>query len=174
MDDQILTSLNPRDGQPQSGSLFGIATIWKTEGVPARVNEPFTEWHGKPIGITDPTGAICRVIHFPAPGAQTDELNIMHRTQSVDFGVIIDGQIELHLDNGVKTTLKKGAIVVQRGNNHVSLPGDRASTPVLTCDQQWVNTSKDYCVMAFILIPADKVVVEKSGEVLAPTEYPSY
>lgn len=126
VDDQVLTSLNPRDGQPQSGGFCGIATVWKTEGVPARVNEPFIDWHNKPIGITDPSGAICRVIHFPPPSADKDELNIMHRTQSVDFGIVLEGEIELQLDSGLKTTLKKGTVVVQRGTNHV-----RMSTRVL-------------------------------------------
>lgn len=98
----------------------------------------------------------------------------MHRTQSVDFGIIIEGEIELHLDNGVHTTLKKGAVIVQRGTTHVSYP-DWCETVLLIVPKQWVNTSKDYCVMAFILVPSkDKVKVEKTGKVLEPTPYPSY
>ncbi|KPI34360.1 uncharacterized protein AB675_4904 [Cyphellophora attinorum] len=120
--------------------------------------QPYTEWYKKPIGITDPNGVICRTIVFPPQGPVPDELNCMHRTQSIDFGIVIEGQIELLLDSGVKTTVQKGGVVVQRGTNH-----------------QWINTSKEQCVMAFVLIPSkDKVKIEKTGEVLGPTEFPDY
>ena len=119
VDDKVLTSLNPRNGEPQSGGLFGTATIWKTEGVPPKVNEPFTDLHGKPVSIVDSTGVMCRIIHFPPRGSEEDDLNIMHRTQSEDFGIVIEGEIDLHLEGGEKTTLKKGNVVVQRGTNHV-------------------------------------------------------
>ncbi|KIV88977.1 hypothetical protein PV10_08601 [Exophiala mesophila] len=156
VDDTVLTSLDPRNGQPQSGGFYGNSTIWKTVGIPSTVNAPFTNLHGKPIGITEPDGVICRVINFPPQGPVKDEFNIMHRTQSEDFGIVIEGEMELVLEGGNKTTLKKGDVVVQRGTNH-----------------QWINTSPNYCVMAFILVPSDKPVIEKTGEVLESTVFPS-
>ena len=155
VDDTILTSFNPRDNTPQSGGFFGNSTIWKTEGIPPQINKPFKDWHGQPIGICEPDGVVCRVINFPPQGQEPDDFNCMHRTQSEDFGIVIEGEIELLLASGEKTTLKKGNVVVQRGTNH-----------------QWINTSDKYCVMAFILVHSDKPVVEKTGEVLEATTYP--
>lgn len=43
----------------------------------------------------------------------------MHRTISVDYGVVLKGEIELVLDDGVKTLMKEGDVVVQRGTIHV-------------------------------------------------------
>jgi quercetin dioxygenase-like cupin family protein len=42
----------------------------------------------------------------------------MHRTATLDYGVIIDGSTELILDSGEKTVLKKGDVFVQRGTAH--------------------------------------------------------
>lgn len=171
MDDTVLTSLDGRNGQPQSGGFFGISTIWKTVGIPSNINAPFTDWQGKPIGITESDGVICRVINLPPQGPVKDEFNIMHRTQSEDFGIVLEGEIELLLEGGNKTTLKKGNVVVQRGTNHVSQPVHWKS--LIDLKKQWINTSQNYCVVAFILVPSDKPVVEKTGEVLESTVYPS-
>jgi quercetin dioxygenase-like cupin family protein len=123
VDDTLLTSLDPRTNEPQFGNRFGNATIWRTEGIPPRINEPFTDLHGKPLGVCDPHGVVCRTIHFPPQGEVPDDYNIMHRTQSEDFGIVIEGEIDLLLEGGERTTLKKGNVVVQRGTNHVSSAG---------------------------------------------------
>ena len=39
----------------------------------------------------------------------------MHRTQSLDFGVVLEGEIELVLDSGETRLLKRGDVAVQRG-----------------------------------------------------------
>jgi len=79
-------------------------------------------------------------------------MNIMHRTLSVDYGVILDGEIDLVLDDGARTTMKKGDVVVQRGTNHL-----------------WENTSSGVCRVFFVLVPAKPVQVEGGG-VLEPTD----
>jgi hypothetical protein len=58
----------------------------------------------------------------PALEGAKDEVNIMHRTQSVDFGVVLSGTITLVLDDGSETVMKQGEVCVQRGTNHVRLP----------------------------------------------------
>jgi hypothetical protein len=58
----------------------------------------------------------------PAISQEKDEVNIMHRTQSVDFGVVLSGTITLVLDDGSETVMKAGEICIQRGTNHVRLP----------------------------------------------------
>jgi mannose-6-phosphate isomerase-like protein (cupin superfamily) len=59
---------------------------------------------------------------------------LMHRTESVDYGVVIEGEMTLVLDAG-EVTLKPGSVVVQRGTNHA-----------------WANRSGRPCRMLFVLI----------------------
>ena len=42
----------------------------------------------------------------------------MHRTRTLDLGIILEGEVELELDNGVKRVLKAGDTIVQRGTVH--------------------------------------------------------
>ena len=74
----------------------------------------------------------------------------MHRTESIDYGIVLEGQITLVLDDS-EVELKQGDIVVQRGTNHA-----------------WSNRSGALCRMAFILLdgryaPEIKVALEKRG-----------
>lgn len=66
-----------------------------------------------PSPLNPPTGTSCTIIEVP-PGAQVP----MHRTRTLDYGVIIDGSTELILDSGEKSILKKGDVFVQRGTAH--------------------------------------------------------
>lgn len=59
---------------------------------------------------------------------------LMHRTQSVDYGVVIEGEMTLVLDDS-QVLLKPGSVVVQRGTNHA-----------------WANRSGKPCRMLFILV----------------------
>lgn len=58
----------------------------------------------------------------------------MHRTKSVDYGIVLDGEIVLVLDDS-EVLMKTGDICIQRGANHA-----------------WSNRSDRTCVMAFVLI----------------------
>lgn len=49
-----------------------------------------------------------------------DHLNIMHRTISVDYAVVLEGEIDLVLDDNLTKTMSKGDVAVQRGTVHVS------------------------------------------------------
>lgn len=59
---------------------------------------------------------------------------LMHRTESVDYGVVIEGEMTLVLDDG-EVQLKPGSVVVQRGTNHA-----------------WANRSGKPCRMLFVLV----------------------
>ena len=59
---------------------------------------------------------------------------LMHRTESVDYGVVIEGEMTLVLDHG-EVLLKPGSVVVQRGTNHA-----------------WANRSGRPCRMLFVLV----------------------
>jgi mannose-6-phosphate isomerase-like protein (cupin superfamily) len=58
----------------------------------------------------------------------------MHRTQTVDYGIVLEGEVTLILDEG-ETVVRAGDIVIQRGTNH-----------------GWANRSNHNCRIAFILI----------------------
>jgi mannose-6-phosphate isomerase-like protein (cupin superfamily) len=61
----------------------------------------------------------------------------MHTTDSVDYGIVISGEMTLELDDGAIVHLKPGDCVVQNGNHH-----------------RWANRSRRPCMMAFVLIGA--------------------
>lgn len=120
LQDDSLVSLNPMTGSPPEGSTAGITNICKTEGIPPSINTPFVDYYGKLIPLVDASGIYCRVCHFlPVSNPEEDTLNIEHRTQSIDFGVVLEGEIQLTLDDGEKKILRKGDVVVQRGTMHV-------------------------------------------------------
>ena len=59
---------------------------------------------------------------------------LMHRTESIDYGVVIDGELTLVLDDS-EVALEPGSVVVQRGTNHA-----------------WANRSGKTCRMLFVLV----------------------
>ena len=59
---------------------------------------------------------------------------LMHRTESVDYGVVIEGELTLVLDDS-EVLLRPGSVVVQRGTNHA-----------------WANRSGKLCRMLFVLV----------------------
>ncbi|KAJ5554271.1 hypothetical protein N7513_004230 [Penicillium frequentans] len=66
-----------------------------------------------PTPLNPPSGTSCTIIEVPPSGTVP-----MHRTVTVDYGVVIDGTTELVLDSGEKRLLKKGDVFVQRGTAH--------------------------------------------------------
>ncbi|KAJ9615186.1 hypothetical protein H2200_001260 [Cladophialophora chaetospira] len=64
-------------------------------------------------GLTRKNGTVCRYVNF-APSHKP----LYHRTQSLDFGLVIEGSVVLHLDDGSETFMKKGDVVVQRATWH--------------------------------------------------------
>jgi len=59
---------------------------------------------------------------------------LMHRTETIDYGIVIDGEMTLVLDDS-EVVLKQGSVVVQRGTNHA-----------------WANRSGRPCRMLFVLV----------------------
>jgi uncharacterized cupin superfamily protein len=87
-------------------------------------------------------GNCMRIIEW-SPGHAT----FPHRTETVDYVVILSGEIDLELDDGEAVHLKAGDVVVQRGGMH-----------------NWVNRGAVPAVMAAVLIDATPVVI--AGEEL--------
>jgi quercetin dioxygenase-like cupin family protein len=74
----------------------------------------------------------------------------MHRTNSVDYGIVLEGELDMELDGGDRVHLKAGDVVVQRGTNHA-----------------WINGGNMPARMAWILIDAEPVRIRE--RILEPT-----
>jgi quercetin dioxygenase-like cupin family protein len=74
----------------------------------------------------------------------------MHRTQTVDYVFILEGELEMELDGGEWVHLTAGDIVIQRGTNHA-----------------WENKSDRICRLASVLIKSAPTVA--GGKALDPT-----
>lgn len=82
------------------------------------------------LGLVRPGGTVCRMVDF-GPGNNP----MMHRTQSLDYGVVLEGSIEMLLDSGEVHTLNKGDVAIQRATMHA-----------------WRNPSPtEWCRMLFVL-----------------------
>jgi quercetin dioxygenase-like cupin family protein len=114
--------------------------VWTTEGFPAN-NDGAADEGLRRVGTTLPNGTIFRVIEF-APGLAARN----HRTDSIDYIVVISGEIDMELDGSV-VHLRAGDVMVQRGTMH-----------------NWVNRGTQPCVLAVVLIDAKSV--EVGGKVL--------
>jgi quercetin dioxygenase-like cupin family protein len=80
-------------------------------------------------------GSVFRILDF-RPGLQQR----VHRTDSVDYIVVMSGEIDMELETGEEVHLKAGDVMVQRGTVH-----------------NWINRGTESCVMAVILIHANSV-----------------
>lgn len=134
--------------------------IWKAHEVPTRVDNGPDPTLGPRRMAPTPGGCAVRIVqiapekdvklpstleemeqHFRetgSPEAATSRLNaphpLMHRTETLDFGIVIDGELTLILDDS-EVRLAPGDIVVQRGTNHA-----------------WSNRGGKPCRIAFVLL----------------------
>jgi mannose-6-phosphate isomerase-like protein (cupin superfamily) len=121
-----------------------VTVIWTTEGFPVD-NDGDEDSGTRDTGITLPNGTVFRIVSF---GPGNPDMN--HRTDSIDYAVVISGEIDMDLDDGVSVHLKAGDTLVQRGTIH-----------------NWKNRGTEPCLIAFILIHAKPV--EAGGKVLEAT-----
>ncbi|UZK65085.1 cupin domain-containing protein [Sphingomonas sp. M1-B02] len=142
------------------GPLFH--EIWNTQATPAPIDAASGEPPEDGIKLAPPKGGTrIRVLDIPP---ESDELStmspeeaqahfaevgagdasahtgagsrhaMMHRTETIDYGIVLEGELVLIMDEG-ETTVRAGDIVIQRGTNH-----------------GWSNRSDRICRIAFILI----------------------
>ena len=111
--------------------------IWTTTQAPADNNET------RDAGLRDvaecaAAGAIFRIVEY-GPGVSPR----MHRTLTIDYAVVMSGEIFMVLDDGKEVHLKAGDVLVQRGAVH-----------------DWINRGGAPCVIAFILMAAKPVLAD--------------
>lgn len=127
---------NPPSGRPGRSACV----VWTTESFP--VDNSGDEDGGKrQVGTTLKNGTVFRIVEF-MPGVSPR----IHRTDSIDYAVVMSGEIDMELDDSV-VHLKAGDVIVQRGTIH-----------------NWLNRGTEPCVIAFVLIDAEPV--EIAGKVL--------
>ncbi len=120
----------PHSGRPGHEAVV----VWTTEGNPAD-NSGDEDSAGREVGTTLADGSVFRVISY-GPGVAPRN----HRTSSIDYAVVISGEIDMEMDGGA-VHLQAGDVLVQRGTIH-----------------NWVNNGSEPCVIAFVLIDAKPVL----------------
>ena len=139
---------------------YYLTQIWATTENPATVGNTDDPTLAPLALAPPPEGSVIRIIEFPpehgslstfdqksaeeafaAIGGQTHSTfrpgalhPMMHRTETVDYGIVLEGEIVLVLDES-EVTVRAGEVVVQRGTNHA-----------------WSNRSNLPCRVAFILL----------------------
>jgi len=123
---------------PEDGVAFH--EIWNTQGAPAVLTaaEEIDPTERELAVPPPPRGTKSRINEF-APG-HLDEDGLqspVHRTASVDYGIVLEGEISLVLDDS-EVTLRAGDVVVQRGTDHA-----------------WANRGSATAKVAFILVDGE-------------------
>ena len=136
---------------------YRAVNVWRTEQTPAKINAADTTLNHQ--GILPPrNGTILRIIDFPPEPRDEDELRRqldstfggiykdaahdrrpgkhpgMHRTETVDYAIVLEGEIWAVMDHG-ETLMRAGDVLIQRGTNHA-----------------WANRSNATARIAFVLI----------------------
>ena len=122
--------------------------IWIADETPAPITASEPEPTDRAVRTPPPAGGV--VVRFTemAPGAESP----MHRTETVDVGVVLEGETWLLLDDGSETHLGPGDAVVQRGTNHA-----------------WANRSDRPVRMMFVLI--DGTITDELHTAAGPLEF---
>lgn len=134
--------------------------LWLSESVPAEISHTTDVAAGRGGIAPPPNGTVFRVVEFapeheitgdyemrlrltrelglapegPAPDRPRDPG--MHRTRTLDYAIVLTGEIDMLLDDS-EVHLSAGDVVVQQGTNHA-----------------WVNRGTAPCRVAFVLIDA--------------------
>jgi mannose-6-phosphate isomerase-like protein (cupin superfamily) len=140
--DERITAVSRRIGKNITG-----CEIWSTDRMPVDNSEAagaaqragFVKRYNY-VGTGQ--GTTIRITEW-APG----HARFTHRTETVDYAILLSGEIDLELENDEVVHLKPGDVVVQRGTTHT-----------------WVNRGSVPAVTAFILI--DATPAEVNGELL--------
>jgi mannose-6-phosphate isomerase-like protein (cupin superfamily) len=134
--------------------------MWVTDRSPSDYSSSEDRAKTK-VGLTPPKGGtLFRIVDFVPTTKNIDQMDIntmmkvagadapkkglpprhpmMHRTRSLDYAIIMSGEIDMMLDDSV-VHLKAGDVVVQQATNHA-----------------WINRSKKPCRVAFILMDAQE------------------
>jgi mannose-6-phosphate isomerase-like protein (cupin superfamily) len=142
------------------GAGEGVASIWVTEKGPADFAWDADRSGARKGFAPSNGGSYMLIVDFPPVGPEVDKLDVntmmnvvgadapkrgvpptnplMHRTRTVDYAIVVAGEIDMMLDEGT-VHLKAGDVVVQQATNHA-----------------WLNHGKEPCRIAFVLMDAQE------------------
>ena len=120
---------NVRSGRERHHSCV----VWSTGSFPSD-NSGNEDGALRDVGSTDPGGTVLRIVQYE-PGVAPRN----HRTESIDYAVVMSGEIDLEME-GTVVHLRAGDVLVQRGTVH-----------------NWINRGTEPCTIAFALIAAHPV-----------------
>ncbi|KAL1305024.1 hypothetical protein AAFC00_003924 [Neodothiora populina] len=133
----------PWDDNVEGGNAaFSLA--YTTSSTPVDMNadndlSKYRDYLVKPPGLVEKGGSVLRFVDM-APGI----ISPMHRTVSIDYGIVILGRVELVLDSGETKVMEPGDVCVQRGTMHA-----------------WRNASQtEWARMMYVLQPSLPVEIE--------------
>jgi hypothetical protein len=160
----IADGLAPNVKEMASMPGLALTDLWETGAAPAR-NEGDKDAAERPVRLEPPkNGTILRIVEFPPDstwrqGADAQQAfksigaghakdrkssdPMMHKTSTVDYIIVLKGEIYAIMENGEKL-LKTGDILVQRGTNH-----------------SWSVRGNEPCVVAAVLVSAKPVGASK-------------
>ena len=142
--------------RPGKGNISNL--LWVTDGSPAPIGGSI-DLADRQIGTSPPPGgSVFRIMDYPPVTPEMEKMDatarqkelahepeikglpprhpFMHRTRTIDYALILSGEIDMLLDDS-EIHLKAGDVLVQQGTNHA-----------------WVNRGTEVCRIAFILIDA--------------------
>jgi quercetin dioxygenase-like cupin family protein len=122
---------NHRESRPGSRSTL----IWSSDATPADISigEGIEDRGARKLGTAPPENGTRFTINEIPPGRP----GRMHRTETLDYAIVLSGEIDMEMDDGATVKLKAGDVVVQRGTHHA-----------------WINRGSEPARIAFILIDA--------------------
>jgi hypothetical protein len=155
----LLDGDNPHK-RPKSKHGTESQLLWVTSRAPAEIGGT-ADRAAVNIGIAPPTaGSIFRIVDFHPVPPEVEKLDpnyqqqiigehepskgrpprhpLMHCTRSVDYAIVMQGEIDMLLDEG-EIHLKAGDVLIQQGTNHA-----------------WLNRGTEPCRIAFVLIDAEE------------------
>lgn len=118
--------------------------------VPVRLDEPEADTSQIALPRCPPRGVVACVSDIPTGFGGNSP---MHRTESVDYAVVLSGEIVLTLDGGEEKTVGVGEFIVQAGTNH-----------------KWANRAAGPCRILFVMVAAEKIVL-RDGTVMEETVF---
>ena len=109
--------------------------MWCTDSAPCSmpVGENAEDMGARKLGTYPPVaGTRFMIAEYPPNNSPT-----MHRTETIDYIIVLSGKIDMEMDEGKVVTLGPGEVMIQRGTNHA-----------------WINRYDEVCRMAFVLVDA--------------------
>lgn len=127
--------------------------MWSTDQMPCDIaaGTEVEDLGARVLGTPPPPNGSRFTVNDLPPGHP----GVMHRTESLDYAIILAGEVDLELDDGKRIALNAGDVVIQRGTNHA-----------------WINRGTTWARIAFVLMDATPLGIGhpvQPGAAVGPT-----